>query len=166
MTSKRNPTESTPEAQLRAYIAKLEPKHQKLARAVRTALRKRFPTANELAYDYGHSLVVSYSPTDRGIDAVVAFTARATGLTLHFNQGPRLPDPKGLLLGSGKQTRFVPIEAANRLSHPDIDALIAAAAELATIPLAPTGKGCLVVKETAAKKRSRPTPTKRPRTRS
>lgn len=165
MTSKRTPSEPTPEAQLRSYIARLEPEHQKLVRAVRAALRKRFPTANELAYDYGHSLVISYSPTDRGIDAIVALTARDTGLTLHFNQGPQLPDPKGLLLGSGKQTRFVPVEAAKRLAHPDITALITAAAEQARIPLAPTGKGSLVVKETAAKKRSQRKPTKRPRAR-
>jgi hypothetical protein len=38
-----------------------------------------------------------------------------------------LPDPQGLLLGSGKQTRYIRVEAASQLSSPDVEALIAAA---------------------------------------
>ena len=72
MTVKSDSRKLTPEAQLRAYIDKLDPKNQKLFRSVRAAVRKRFPTANELVYDYGHALVVGYAPADRGIDAVVA----------------------------------------------------------------------------------------------
>src|SRR5438105_11314914 len=39
------------EAQLDAFIAKFEPPRQTLIRAVRKALRKRLPRANELVYD-------------------------------------------------------------------------------------------------------------------
>jgi hypothetical protein len=48
MTVKRDRTETTPEAQLRSYIDRFDPKNQKLIRSVRAAVRKRFPTANEL----------------------------------------------------------------------------------------------------------------------
>jgi hypothetical protein len=34
--------------QLATFIDKFEPRHRALSRAVRKALRKRFPTANEL----------------------------------------------------------------------------------------------------------------------
>ena len=78
----------TPEAQLRACIDKLDPKNQKLFRSVRAAVRKRLPTANELAYDYSHALVIGYSPADRGIDSIVAIRASATGVSLYFSQGP------------------------------------------------------------------------------
>jgi hypothetical protein len=61
----------TPEAELRSYIDRLDPKDQKLARSVRAAIRKRLPTANELAYDYKTFFVIAYSPTDRGIDGIV-----------------------------------------------------------------------------------------------
>ena len=154
----------TPEAELQSYIQRLDPKNQKLMRSVRTAVRKRFPTANELAYDYGSHVVISYSPTDRAIDAIVAIDGRADGVRLYLTHGPHLPDPKGLLQGSGSQVRFVQVEAASRLAHPDLKALIAAAVDQSTVPLPSKGpskgKGKLIIKLTAAKKRSQRKPTK------
>jgi hypothetical protein len=142
----------TPEAQLRGYIAKFDPKTQKLIRSVRTALRKRFPTANELVYDYGFSLVIGYSPSEHGIESVVSTSARGDAVSLYFNRGPELPDPKGLLRGSGKQVRFIPLEAASRLAHPDVKALIAAAVDVSQVPLPPKGKGAVIIKSDSAKK--------------
>ena len=150
----------TPEAELRSYIHTLDSKYQKLMRSVRAAVRKRFPTANELAYDYNHSVVISYSPTDHGIDGIVAISARATGVALYFNQGPQLPDPKKLLRGSGKQTRFIQVEAAGQLANPDVKAMIAAAINQAKIPLPSQGKGKLIIRGAAAKPRPSRKPTK------
>ena len=143
----------TPEAQLRSYVDKLDPKNQKLFRSVRAAVRKRFPTANELAYDYGRALVIGYSPADRGIDAVVAIRASATGVSLYFSQGPQLPDPKRLLRGSGKQTRFIQVEAASQLAHPDVEALIAATIDQASVPLSSEGRGTLIIRTFGENKR-------------
>lgn len=67
----------TPEAQLRAYLARFDTGRQTLIRAVRSALRKRMPTANELVYDYTASVVIAYAPAEQGIDAIVALAARA-----------------------------------------------------------------------------------------
>ena len=120
MTAKPDSTTRTPEAVLRSFIYRLGPKDQKLIRSVRAAVRKRFPTANELAYDYSSHFVIAYSPTDRGIDSVVSIVARANGVQLCFTQGKQLPDPKRLLLGSGNQTRFVWVEAARQLADPDV----------------------------------------------
>ena len=160
MTVKPDSRKRTPEAQLRAYIDKLDPKNQKLFRLVRAAVRKRFPTANELAYDYGDALVIGYSPADRGIDSVVAIRASATGVSLYFSQGPQLPDPKRLLQGSGKQTRFIQVEAASQLAHPDVEALIAATIDQAKVPLPSKGKGSLIIKSDGAKKPPRRKPSK------
>lgn len=151
MTVKLDSKELTPEAQLRSFIDRLDPKDQKLLRSVRAVVRKRFPTANELAYDYSHSVVLAYSPTDRGIDGIVSIATRADGVRLYFNQGPQLPDPKKLLLGSGKQTRFVRVEAASQLAHPDLEALMVAAIDRAAVPLPSTGKGRLMIRGAAAK---------------
>jgi len=156
MTSKSEGNKGTPESQLRSFIDRLDPKNQKLSRSVRAALRKRFPTANELAYDYSSFFVIAYSPTENGIEAPVSFAGRATGVDLYFNNGPKLPDPKKLLLGSGKQTRFVRLEAAADLAHPDVEAFIAAAIDHASVPLPSKGKGSLIIKTnkiSAAKKR-------------
>jgi hypothetical protein len=160
MAVKPDSRKLTPEAQLRAYIDKLDPKHQKLFRSVRAAVRKRFPSANELVYDYGNALVIGYSPSDRGIDGVVAIRASATGVSLYFSQGPQLPDPKRLLRGSGKQVRFIQVEAARQLAHPDVEALFVATIDQARVPLPSKGKGSLIIKSDGAKKPSRRKPSK------
>ncbi len=157
MTAKPDSNKLIPAAQLRACIDKLDPKQQKLFRSVRAAMRKRFPTANELVYDYGRALVIGYSPEQRGNDSIVAIRGSAAGVALYFNQGPQLPDPKRLLRGSGKQTRFLQVEAASQLKHPDVAALIAAAVKHARVALpaatlSPSGKGSLIIKSDGAKK--------------
>jgi hypothetical protein len=136
----------TPEAQLRSFVGRLDAKEQKLFRAVRAVVRKRFPTANELAYEYPNSVVIGYSPTERGIDGIVSIAARADGVRLYLMNGPRLPDPKRLLQGSGKQARFVRVETASQLAHPDLDALISASVDQARMAFPAAGKGRLVIR--------------------
>ncbi|HEY7087189.1 MAG TPA: hypothetical protein VH518_03810 [Tepidisphaeraceae bacterium] len=162
MPGQRGQQEPTPEAQLRSYIARLDPKNQKLIRSVRAAVRKRFPTANELAYDYTSSIVIGYSPTDNGIDSIVAIKAQPAGVCLYFSQGPQLPDPKRILLGSGKQVRFVQVESASRLAHPDVEALIAATIDQARIPFPAEGRGSLIIKSGAKKASAKKPAAKKP----
>ena len=145
----------TPDAQLRAHIEKFDPKHQKLIRSVRSAVRKRLPAANEFVYDYNTFFVIAYSPTDTPTDGIVSIAARADGVQLYFIRGPQLPDPKKLLMGSGKQTRFIQVETASRLAHPDVEALIAAAIDQAGVPLASKGRGRLVIRTFPGKQRPR-----------
>lgn len=159
MTAKVVGGEPSPEAQLKSFIGRFGPKHQKFVQSIRAALRKRFPTAYELAYDYSSFCVIAYSPTERGIEAPVSIAARAECVDLYFNNGPKLPDPKKLLKGSGKATRFIHLESARQLKHPDVEAFIAGAIGLASVPLPSKGKGGLIIKTNkmlAAKKRPRP----------
>jgi hypothetical protein len=153
----------SPEAQLKSFNDRLDPKQQKFVRSVRTALRKRFPTANELAYDYTSFFVIGYSPTEQGIESIVTIAARADRVELYFNNGPKLADPKKLLQGTGKLTRFIQLESAKQLAHPDVKAFIAGAIELSKVPLSSKGKGSLIIKTNkmlASKKPSRPKPKK------
>lgn len=147
---------STPAAQLQSFNDRFDPKHQKFISSVRAALRKRFPTANELAYDYSSFFVIGYSPTDRGIESFVSMAARADRVDLYFNNGPRLPDAKKLLRGSGKQTRFIRLESARQLAHPDVEGLISAAVKLSRIPLATEGKGSLIIKTNKTEEAKKP----------
>ena len=103
--AERSPADA--ERQVRAFIAKFEPRHQTLIRAVRRVLRPRFRTAYELAYDNYNFFVLGYGPTERPSDCIVSMAAGANGVGLCFIHGARLPDPDKLLLGSGKQTRFI-----------------------------------------------------------
>jgi hypothetical protein len=145
----------TASAQLRSFIGKFAPADQKLIRAVRTAVRRRLPTAHELVYDNYNFFVIGYSPTERPSDAIISIAARANGVGLCFIHGARLPDPKRLLQGSGNQTRFIRLESAARLSHPDVEALVALAVARARTPLASTGRGRLIIRSIAAKQRAR-----------
>lgn len=160
MTAKPANEKRTPEAELRSYIDRLDPNCRKLARSVRAALRKRLPTANELAYDYETFVVIAYSPTDRGIDGIVSIAARPDGVRLYLMRGPQLPDPKRLLQGTGKQARFIPVDAASRLAHPEVKALIDAAIDQAEVPLPSEGRGSLILRSAGAKQRPRRKPTK------
>lgn len=163
MKAKNDIKQPSPEAQLRSFNDRFDPKHQKFVRAVRAALRKRFPTANEVAYDYSSFFVIGYSPTEQGIESIVSIAARADGVDLYFTNGPQLPDPKKLLKGSGKQVRFIRLESVKQLTHPDVEAFIAAAIDLARVPYPSKGKGQLIIKTNktgAAKKRPRRKPKK------
>jgi len=155
MAAKRKAETASAETQLKSFIAKFEPKDQRLIRAVRTAVRKRFPTANELVWDNYNFFVIGYSPTERPADSIVSIAARAHGIGLCFIYGAGLPDPKKLLLGSGNQTRFIRLESADLLTHPDVEALVAAAIDRAKTPLPDKGRGRLIIRSIAAKQRPR-----------
>lgn len=150
-----DPADADAEAQLKAFIEKFDAKDQRLIRAVRTAVRKRFPTANELVWDNYNFFVIGYSPTEKPTDSIVSIAARANGVGLCFILGAGLPDPKKLLLGSGKQTRFIRLESASVLASPDVEALIAAAIDGAKTPLPSDQRGKLIIRSIAAKHRPR-----------
>ena len=148
------------EKQLKGFIAKFEPKDQTLIRAVRKALRRRFPTAYELAYDNYNFFVIGYGPTERPSDCIVSMAAGASGVGLCFLHGARIPDPHKILLGSGKQTRFIRIESVDVLARPEVEALVAAAVALAKTPLPARGRGKLIIRSISAKQRPRRTAAK------
>ncbi|MBI4503482.1 MAG: DUF1801 domain-containing protein [Gemmatimonadetes bacterium] len=126
-----------------------------MIRAVRKALRRRLPTAYELAYDNYNFFVLGYGPTERPSDAIVSLAAGANGVGLCFIHGARLPDPPGLLLGSGNQTRFIRIPSATTLARPEVEALIAAAVARSRTPFRPTGRVTLIIRSVSAKQRPR-----------
>ena len=146
MRKKTADHDPSPAAVLRSYLERFDAKQQKLVRAIRAAVKKRFPTANELAYDYKSHIVLSYAPSDRGIDAVCAIDARADSVRLYVHGGPKLRDPKKLLKGAGKMARYVDLESARQISDPDIAALLVAATKLAPVPMPKSGKGKLMLR--------------------
>jgi len=157
MKPHRGKPENEPNAnqQLKSFIAKFSPEHQRLIRLARAALRRRMPTAHELVYDNYNFFVIGYSPTERASDAIMSLTAGANGLGLCFIHGAKLPDPKKQLLGSGRQTRFIRLPSGDVLKHPDVETLIAAAISRSKKPLPLTGGAKLIIKSVSAKQRPR-----------
>jgi hypothetical protein len=141
--------------QLRTFIAKFKPKHQSLIRSVRKILRSRFPTAHELVYDNYNFFVIGYCPTERPSDCLFSIAAASNGVGLCFTHGARLPDPKKLLVGSGKQTRFLRFESAAVLDRPEVKTLFKEAAAQAKVPMPLAGRGQLVIRSVSAKQRPR-----------
>ena len=140
------------EAELRTLIAKFAPAHRRLVGAMRRWLRKRLPTAHEVVYEYRDNFVVSYSPSERGYEGVLALRASADGVKLYFNRGQGLPDPEKLLRGSG-QARWIHVEAPSTLARPAVARLIDEALARNRVPFETTGRGPTVIRSTAAKKR-------------
>src|SRR5277367_3800983 len=126
----------------------------KLIRSIRAALRKRFPTAIELVYDNYNFFVIGYSPTERPTDYIVSLAANSKGVGLSFNHGATLPDPKKILLGAGKQNRFIRLPNADELRKPEVEALLRAAIADAK-PLPVRGGGQTVIRSVSAKQRPR-----------
>jgi hypothetical protein len=149
------PTPASPTQQLAGFIAKFDPRMQRLIKSCRAAMRKRLPTANELVYDNYNFFVIGYSATERPSDALVSLAANSKGIGLCFIYGATLPDPDKVLSGSGNQTRFVRLPNARTLAEPAVAALIRSAVAEADPPLRRSGRGTLIIRSVSVKQRPR-----------
>ncbi|MBP9145794.1 MAG: hypothetical protein KBF21_14465 [Thermoanaerobaculia bacterium] len=140
------------EAALRALIARFAPAQVRLVGALRRSLLERLPTAHELVYEYRDWIVISYSPSERGYEGVLAIRADAAGVKLYFNSGKGLPDPEKLLRGSGTQARWVSVESASTLARPAIVRLVDEALARSGVPFPSTGRGPIVIRSASKKK--------------
>lgn len=118
-------------------------------------MRQRLPAANELVYDNYNFFVIGYCSTERPSDCVVSLAAGANGVALSFYHGATLPDPQKVLLGGGRQNRFIRLQSAATLVRPEVEALIAAAVSQARSPLPASGRGTLIIRSISGKQRSR-----------
>ena len=143
------------ETQLTGFIDKFDQENAALIRSVRTALRKRLPTANELVYDNYNFFVIGYCTTERPSDCILSIAAAANGVGISFYHGADLPDPHKLLLGGGSQNRFIRVESVATLARPEVEELIAAAVGQARNPLPATGKSKLIIQSISEKQKPR-----------
>ncbi len=146
---------STPEKQLAAFIAKFTPEVAALIRSARKKMRERLPGAFELVYDNYNFFVIGYGPNERPSAAIFSIAAQAKGVSLCFLQGAGLPDPAGLLRGSGNVVRNVRLESAATLDLPDVQALIQAALDRAKTSMDPKSVHRLIIRSVSAKQRPR-----------
>lgn len=145
------------EAQVRTLIAKFAPAQLRLVNAMRKRLQKRLPTAHEVVYEYRDCFVISYSPSERGYEGILAIRAGSNGVRLYFNRGKDLPDPEKLLQGSS-QTRFVDVEGTSTLARPVVARLMDEAMARNRVPFARAGRGSVVIRSASAKQRRRRRP--------
>ena len=160
------------ETQLAGYFAKYEPAMAKLGKALRAKLRARLPGLCEVVYVYENqdALVISYSPTENGYEALCSLSVYPREVKLSFANGPLLAksDPNKLLQGRGTMVRHVVLTTAADLGRPEIEALMAAAVKIAKLRLDANSKGSVILKAESQKKRAlrakktaRPAPARR-----
>ncbi len=139
-------------AQLGAFIAKYSPEIEAEGRAALAFLRRLLPGAIELVYDNYRWLVVGFCPTERPSDAIVFLVFTPSWITLCFLQGAsQLPDPHGLLRGTGKNIRNVRLQAAKDLRKPEVRTLIAEALTRARVPIATHQRGHITIRSVSAR---------------
>ena len=147
----------SPQAQLKAFIAKFNPKIAALARAASVEMRQRYPNAFQLVYDNYNALAMGFGPTERTSDAVFSIAVYPQRVLLCFLQGgtSNLKDPEKLLQGSGKLNRFIPLKNAAILVEPAVSDLISQANSQARTPISSAVTGHLIIKSVSSKQRPR-----------
>lgn len=156
-TIRKPDSSESPAAQIAGFIDKFDPKIGSVIRACRSALRKRLPTAIEQVYDNYNFLAIGFCTTERTSSCICSLACSAKGVSLSFYYGASLADPRGILLGSGNQNRYVRLVSAATLGEPAVAALIDEAVAKAKPPLAESGRGKTMVKSVSVQQRPRRT---------
>ena len=144
-------SQPTPKAQLSALLSRFPPEIVALVNRCLPKLRRAFPGSYELVYDYPNSVVVSYSMSERGYEAIVAVAIFPGWVKLYFDKS--LPDPKGLLEGAGAKVRSVTLKSASELDRGDIHTLLKAAIKHSGVKFPRTGSTTMVMKSESKKRK-------------
>lgn len=119
----------TTAAQVRSFIARFTPALATQVRGARRRLHALFPRGFELVYDNANALVFAFGPTQRQADLVLSIAVYPRWVSLFFARGSTLPDPHGLLVGSGPRLRHVVLTSAAELETAPLLALLKHALE-------------------------------------
>lgn|ERR1035437_2547936 len=91
------------------FLSPFEDEIKELALWLREFIWDLYPSANELIYDNYNALAIGWSPTDRvgHISCSIAIGRISKNVHFGFYWGSEIPDPKKLLMGNGKQYRYI-----------------------------------------------------------
>jgi hypothetical protein len=81
--------------------------------ALRTRVLTFMPNAHETVWDATNALSVVYSPNAKWQSGICHLPAYSKHVNLGFNQGAHLPDPRGVLKGTGAAIRHVTFRDAD-----------------------------------------------------
>jgi hypothetical protein len=148
-------TDESPEDRLQGFLDRFTPDIAALGRDALARMRARLPSAVRMVYDNYNALVIGFCPSERPSEAIFSVVLYPRSVGLAFLQGAGLPDPHGLLQGSGTVARHIPLKDASLLDTPEVQELISHALERAKKPLDPTQPGRLIIQSISAKQRPR-----------
>jgi len=143
------------EQQLESFIAKFTPEVAALTRSILAAMRARYPTAIKLVYDNYNALAIGFGPSEKTSQAIFSIAVFPRWVSLFFLQGKQLPDPEGILQGSGNVARHIGLPSAGRLDELSVKNLMEEATARAAVPFSAEGTPRLIIKSISAKQRPR-----------
>jgi hypothetical protein len=109
------------------FFTRYPPNVSELAASLRDAIRSAVPDAFETLDEPGR--VVGYAVGSGYSGLVCTIIPSKTGVKLGIVRGAELPDPQGLLEGTGKRHRYVQFDKASDLDRAGIEELLRAARE-------------------------------------
>jgi hypothetical protein len=118
-----------PDRRLLSYLASYDPHLSELTLALRDVVLEEAPDAIESIVK-GYAVTIGFSftgkPLKDGFCHIVTYSSR---VNIGFNRGALLPDPNGVLQGTGKLIRHITIRKQNELDRPFIRQYLQAAIE-------------------------------------
>lgn len=110
-------------AQTTALLTVLQPFNEKVVALVmwlRDFAWDLCPQANELIYDNYNAVAIGWSPTDKVGHTICSIAVYRTNNNIHFGfyRGSELSDPDHILLGEGKQYRYILV--ADKTTFPKV----------------------------------------------
>jgi hypothetical protein len=125
-----------------------------------------YPKANELIYDNYNAVAIGWSPTDRVGDTFCSVAVGRSSLNVHFGfyWGSKIADSKKMLLGGGKQYRYLIVNSVEEFPKAYIIKLLKEAYAFSSSKLKVdklTLEGATITKSISPVKRSSPKRTHR-----
>jgi hypothetical protein len=148
---------SAPKALLE-FLKPYDPSVRELALTIRDFVIPEMEPCIEYIYDAYSAVAFGYGPNDRFQDGAIHVAVYTGHVNLGFNRGAHMEDSAGLLKGTGKNIRHIPIKTVADISHPAIREYLREARTIAAASCEyPAGlKGVTSVVKAIYAKRRRP----------
>jgi hypothetical protein len=118
-----------PDRQLLSYLASYDPHISNLALALREVVLEEAPDAIE-SISKGYAVAIGFSFTGKPLkDGFCHIVTYSNHVNLGFNRGALLPNPDGVLQGTGKLIRHITIRSESELDRPFVRRYLQAAIE-------------------------------------
>jgi len=135
------------------FLAPFESRIKELALAIRRLVLEEAPNSTELIYDAYNAVATGYGFTGRPSECFIHIAVYAKWVNLGFHRGSELPDPKGVLRGTGKLIRHIRISELEDLAEPAVRAFVKQAIARAKRPATDAPKVRSVVRAIYARRR-------------
>ncbi|MGA2137119.1 MAG: DUF1801 domain-containing protein [Bryobacteraceae bacterium] len=120
-----------PDRILLSYLAPYDAHVSSLAMALREVVLEEAPAAVE-SFAKGYAVSIAFSFTGKPLkDGFCHIVTYSSHVNLGFNRGALLPDPEGILAGTGKMIRHITIRNEQDLDRPSLRRYLRSAIELA-----------------------------------